>query len=720
MASDKVVRLKGELWNSSPDQFKKHIQTYIQEYRVFNPEQFLSINFHLVIGTQIYYHKLNLCQVVDAMDLCRKCELAGNIDCTLGINKKGERAVSERILDLIEGQVELFTSMDETYARISVGGHLEVHPINGRKFTEFLSYRIYQEEQRPPGADAVSTAKNLLSAKARFEGKQYTLHNRVAWHQGDLYYDLSNRVNQVVRVTDEDWEIVDSTEIPLFKRYGHQEPSPIPVHVDNPEHVVHRVLEYVNYDKKNEGMKILILVSLITAFIPDIPHCVIIVYGDQGSAKTTFMRIFRRLIDPSDTDTMSFPRSKDLNQVLDHNWFCGFDNVGGLKKWLSDSLCRAVTGDGNVTRQHYTNDDDFIRKYKRVIALNGINNVATQPDLLDRSVLFKLPRITGKDRRIEKDLLEEFDQEQPEILGAIFSVLSKACEIYPTINLDSYFRLADWTVWGCAVTQALGYDPNTFLEAYAETKVEITSEALGNDDVATALTEFIYHHPQQFWSGKMSELLPELEKAAAKLNINTTGSYWPKAPNSLSRRINPFVTPLQEAGIRFEMVNKENRIYEIEYVGGMTDIPKVPRGLEEFLDTSDDKMTVHKHDIASQKSTEKAGEPSSDDSDGSDDILQNTGVGIPLSSKKRGGGRGAQEFENRWHEFLARTEDHDSSYTFALDELPEFYQEDEMAQLERDLKDWEKDGRVFYMKNKKKEGWRVADRGAPTKGGSKK
>ncbi|MHA1138538.1 MAG: hypothetical protein ACTSSE_18840 [Candidatus Thorarchaeota archaeon] len=719
MASDDIVRLKGDLWKSSPVKFKKHIQTFIQEFKKFNPNQFLSINYHLVVGTQIHAHKLNLCQVVDAMDLCRKCELAGDIDCTLGINKKGERSVSERILELIDEQVELFTSLDETYARVSVGGHFEIHPINGTKFKEYLSYLIYQEEQRPPGAEAVATAKNLLSAKARFEGKEYTLHNRVAWHKGDLYYDLSNRANQVVRITDKDWEIEDSTEIPLFKRYGHQEASPLPVHVKNPEKVVHRVLDFVNHDKKDEGMKILILVSLITSFIPDIPHCVIILYGDQGSAKTTFMKLFRKLIDPSDTDTMSFPRSKDLNQVLDHNWFCGFDNVGGLKKWLSDALCRAVTGDGNVTRQHYTNDDDFIRKYRRVVALNGINNVATQPDLLDRSVLFKLPRITGKNRLIEKDLLESFAKKHPEILGAIFSILSKAYKIYPTIDMTSFFRLADWTVWGCAITQALGYDPNLFTEAYAKNKVEITGEAISNDDVATTLLEFIYHHPQHFWSGKMSELLTELEKTAATLNISTTGQYWPKAGNSLSRKLNLFATPLREAGIRYEMVNKEKRIYEVEYIGGVADVPKVPRGLEQFLDTSDDNITVSEHDTVSEKSTEKTGESTSDDSYGPDDILQNHGVSIPLFVKE-GESRGVQEYQSRWQRFLERTSDYHLSYTFEIDELEKFYSENERGQLQRDLEDWEKDGLVFRKKTKTKEGWRVTDRGSPPTEESKK
>ena len=714
MASDDIVRFKGNLWATTPKKIKAVIRSYIEEYQSFDPNSFLNIHFDLVAsGTKLYDSKINLCQIVEADDLCKKCDQRGTIDCPFSITKKGEKSIAEKIVNLTDG-IELFKHLKETYARIYIGGHYEVHPIHSRTFTEYLRYLYYQDQLRPASSDGVANAAASLSATARFEGKDFTLHNRVAWLKDTMYYDLSNSHHQSVKITPDGWEIVDTTEIPLFKRYGHQIPAPRPIHVDNPQQVIRRVLYYLNHDVKSKAMQILILISLITSFIPDIPHCVIIVYGDQGSAKTTFMKIFRRLVDPSDTDTMSFPRSKDLNQVLDHNWFCGFDNVGGLKKWLSDALCRAVTGDGNATRQHYTNDDDFIRKYKRVIALNGINNVATQPDLLDRSILFKLPRITGKNRKVEKDLLADFDNDHAEILGAIFSIIAKAYEIYPTIQLSSFFRLADWTVWGCAIAQALGYDPNEFTQAYATNKEEITSEALDNDDIATALVDFIHNHPEKFWRGRMTDLLPELNTAAGKLNISTDSKYWPKAPNSLSRRLNPFVTPLREAGIRYEMVEKENRIYEIEYVGGVEDVPTVPRGLDQYFDTSDDEITVSESDIASTKSTEKARESISDDTDDTDDILQNTVVGIPLPQERES--RGVEAFENRWQMFLERTSDFGIKYPISDFNLDNLYKPDERGQLEQDLKDWEKEARVF----RNKEGWRVAYRGAPSTEESKK
>ena len=83
---------------------------------------------------------------------------------------------------------------------------------------------------------------------------------------------------------------------------------------------------------------------------------------------------------------------------MDHHWFIAFDNVSELEDWRSDMLCRAVTGSGMQTRRLYSDDDAIVRSYQRCIAINGINVVATKPDLLDRSLLFQLPRVDEKDR----------------------------------------------------------------------------------------------------------------------------------------------------------------------------------------------------------------------------------------------------------------------------------------------------------------------------------
>ncbi len=39
------------------------------------------------------------------------------------------------------------------------------------------------------------------------------------------------------------------------------------------------------------------------------------------------------------------------------SWVVAIDNASSISPWFSDALCRAVTGDGDVKRMLYTNND---------------------------------------------------------------------------------------------------------------------------------------------------------------------------------------------------------------------------------------------------------------------------------------------------------------------------------------------------------------------------
>jgi hypothetical protein len=100
----------------------------------------------------------------------------------------------------------------------------------------------------------------------------------------------------------------------------------------------------INHDLKSDGDKLLFRVYLVSLFIPDIPHVILVLYGDQGSAKTTLFKLIKSLVDPSKTDVLTFSKNtQEMVQKLDHHWFCDFDNVSDLPDWLSDMLCRAST-----------------------------------------------------------------------------------------------------------------------------------------------------------------------------------------------------------------------------------------------------------------------------------------------------------------------------------------------------------------------------------------
>jgi hypothetical protein len=112
-------------------------------------------------------------------------------------------------------------------------------------------------------------------------------------------------------------------------------------------------------------------------------------------------------------------------QKLSHNYVAYFDNISLIPDWISDQLCRAVTGSGFSKRELYTDDDDIIYNFKRCIGFNGINLGATKADLLDRGIIIELERIPREKQRRLEEIWVEFDSIKPELLGYIFDILVK-------------------------------------------------------------------------------------------------------------------------------------------------------------------------------------------------------------------------------------------------------------------------------------------------------
>ena len=127
----------------------------------------------------------------------------------------------------------------------------------------------------------------------------------------------------------------------------------------------------------------------------------------------------------------------ELVQFGSHNLCLFLDNISHLADCSSDALARFSTGDGFIKRALYTNDDDALFTPQGVVAINGINLVATAPDLLDRSLIFKLGRPADSERRLEVEIMGEFEALRPKLLGAIFTALSYAMGHLDTAKLPS-------------------------------------------------------------------------------------------------------------------------------------------------------------------------------------------------------------------------------------------------------------------------------------------
>ncbi len=463
---------------------------------------------------------------------------------------KKRRSQADRLVEyVITSETLLFhDEFREPFAWLPVGDHRETYRIKSKNFKRWASHLFWEQEEKTPNPNAISSALTTLEGMAAFDGRQITLHNRIARHDGALWYDLSNEKWEAVRITADGWEIVSNPPV-LFHRFSHQAPQVHPAQGGD----VRTLLRYARLARKEQ--EVLLLVALIASCIPGFPHPVFILYGDQGAAKTTLSKVLRRIIDPSQIKSLSMPNTvQELAQLLSHHHSAFFDNLSGLPEWASDALCRAVTGDGFTKRELYSDDDDVIYKFQRIIALNGINIAASKPDLLDRSILFKLERIPKCERKAEQAFWEEFDAALPGILGGVLDALSAALRLRPGIHLLEAPRMADFAVWGCAIAEAIGYSHEEFLDAYYANINEQHEEAIHENPVATVIA--ILMEERELWESSPADLLERMETIALEQKISTNAKVWPKAPQALTRRLNEAKTNLSEIGIQIETGGK--------------------------------------------------------------------------------------------------------------------------------------------------------------------
>src|SRR4029077_14962360 len=100
-------------------------------------------------------------------------------------------------------------------------------------------------------------------------------------------------------------------------------------------------------------------------------------------------------------------------------------------------LCRAITGEGFTKRQLFTDDDDVPYAYMRLRLFNGINLAIDKPDLLDRSLIVAVERIADNNRKDEKTIWQQFENERALLLGSIFDRLSGAIREYDNVQFST-------------------------------------------------------------------------------------------------------------------------------------------------------------------------------------------------------------------------------------------------------------------------------------------
>jgi hypothetical protein len=433
----------------------------------------------------------------------------------------------------------------DPWVTLDVSGHHENWPLGSREFGRHISTAFYSEEGAAPAPQALASALRVLEGRAGNSGREQHLFNRVAGVAGDpsFYIDLCDSAWQSVEISSWGWQVVTSYEVPLvFRRAPGMAPLPLPERGGSLE----ELRRFINVGTDDDF--ILLVSWLVGVMRPTGPYPVLGLYGQQGSAKTTTARILRALVDPNTAPTRAEPSNpRDLQISARNSWVLAYDNLSRLPAWLSDALCRISTGGGFSVRALYTDDSETIFEGQRPVLLNGINEVTTRGDLLDRTILVSLPPIDAKHRMTESDLWAAFDCEKPRLFGALLDALVGALANERVVEMDLLPRMADFARWVVAAEPNLPWAPGRFLGAYGRNRGVANSLALEASPLALPVGELVCSSP---WTGTATELLTALSHLVSE-SIRSSRD-WPKSAKSLSGKLRRLAPNFAAVGVQIE------------------------------------------------------------------------------------------------------------------------------------------------------------------------
>jgi hypothetical protein len=424
------------------------------------------------------------------------------------------------------------------FADIEVNGHRETWPVRSKGFRAWLARLFFNEVGGVANGEAVQAALGLIEARCQFDGDERPVFLRVGGAGGNLYLDLCNPSWQAVEIDAEGWRVVDRPPV-RFRRAAGMLALPVPERGGS----IADLRPFLNGNADEDFT--LAAGWLLAALRERGPYPVLAIAGEQGSAKSTFTKVLRSLVDPNAAPLRALPREdRDLFIAATNGHTLAFDNISGLPHWISDTLCRLATGGGFAVRQLYTDQDETLFDAQRPVILNGIEDFVARPDLGDRAIMLTLEAIPETARRPEDALWAAFERARPRILGALLDAVAHGLRELPRTKLARLPRMADFALRVSACDRVL-WAPGTFMAAYSGNRAEAVEIAVEHDALAREVRTLAVMRTQ--WTGNATDLLGALNDQAGERV--TRAKDWPACPKALSGRLRRVAPVLRKVGV---------------------------------------------------------------------------------------------------------------------------------------------------------------------------
>lgn len=461
---------------------------------------------------------------------------------------------ASQLAALAREKYDLFMSEDGRPYGVKKDGANTVYALRGKAGLRSHLARMYTDANggSVPSQSALADAMTVLEGVAA-DAPPRQLHIRVARHEDQIIVDLATPEGRCVSISPHGWRREGSAPV-LFRRSGAMKPLPEPISDGDG---LAKLQDLLNTDE--EGFHLLVA-WLIACFIPDLPHPILTFRGEQGTGKSYAAKMVIGIIDPSGAPKRTAPRDiKAWATQAFNSWALCLDNVSIIADWLSDALCRAVTGDGIVDRALYTDDDVVVLEFRRVLAMTTIDAGALAGDLAERLVTIELHTIPDAKRREENEMDQAYADAHASILASLFDLLAEVLKVLPKVVLKERPRMADFARILAAVDQVQGW--NT-MDTYKASARDAVADVLDGEPFAQAVVAMVDRAGPEGLTLTTQEILdkvPTPDKPPKK---------WPKDSTRAGGQLKRLAPALRTIGIEVDdsrrgPAPKRQRLYNL-------------------------------------------------------------------------------------------------------------------------------------------------------------
>lgn len=448
----------------------------------------------------------------------------------------GKQTAAQRVMRIAIRDYDLVRSLDNVpYAVPRVGPRL-VRQLRGGvgSMRAAVAAQFEQEIGHPPSNNALAEMLTVLEGRAGSK-PAVNLPIRTAWDGGQLVLDLGDQEGRAVVIRPGGWEVVDRSPV-LFRRTDLTRELPLPRRGGRLRSTLFPLLNLPAADKS-------LMVSAVLSWLwPDIDHPVIYLRGEEGTAKSSMARLLRSLVDPSSVDLRRQPgKDEDWEVAVAGQAVVVLDNLSKLPDWLSDAICTAVTGVGDVRRRLYQDQELSVISVRRSFILTSIESLIARGDLVDRSILFEPEPIPAF--RTRADLARTWEAARPLALGALLDLAARVLEFLPAVQSSGDFareRMSDYAQIAAAMDMATG---SRTVDRYRQ-KV---SDGIRASVETDAFAVHVMALADQSWSGSPAELFDTYKVRIGRVGSSDT---WPKSPVAVGQRLARLGGILRKSGVQ--------------------------------------------------------------------------------------------------------------------------------------------------------------------------